>query len=311
MSDDAQTATEGRWLELAVEVDAEAVDSVTELFARYGYNEGVVIEEPFTQEPDGENLRVDVTRPFMVRTFVSAPDVLLGTLDEIRTSLWHLGRLRSVGELSVTPRQEEDWANAWKEHYHPVRVGRRVVATPPWRNYQPAAGEVVIELDPGMAFGTGTHPTTRLCLLALEDEILPGDRVFDVGTGSGILAIAAAMLGASSVVAVDTEPVAIRSAMENIERNHVADRVTARLGTAEAGEKPPETYRLVLANIIARVLVEHVDGICASVEPGGTLILSGIIEGREGEVRAAYEGRGFRVKARNQIEDWVALVYAR
>jgi ribosomal protein L11 methyltransferase len=299
------------WLELSVQVDHEAVEPVTELFAKYGYNEGVVIEEPFTQEPDGDNLMVDFSRPVTVRTFVSAVDVPDSTVQEIRTALWHLGRMRAVGELEIEPRQEEDWANAWKEHYRPVRVGRRVVVCPPWQEYQPADGEIVIELDPGMAFGTGTHPSTRLCLLGLEDEIKAGDLVLDVGTGSGILAIAAAKLGAGSVDAVDIEPVAVRSARENATRNGVGDLL--RIEPVGAGPDQPFTgeYDLVLANIIARVLIEIADRVAARVKPGGMLVLAGIIESREPATRLAYEQHGLVFARRAQTEDWVSLIFRR
>jgi ribosomal protein L11 methyltransferase len=300
-----------RWLELSVQVDHEAVEPVTELFARYGFNEGVVIEEPFTQEPDGDNLAIDLSRPVTVRTFVSAVDVPQSTVDEIRNVLWHLGQMRSVGDLSIVERREEDWANAWKEHYRPVRVGNKVVVRPPWQEYEAAEGEVVIELDPGMAFGTGTHPSTRLCLLGLEEEIKSGDGVFDIGTGSGILAIAAAKLGASVVDAVDIEPVSVRSARENAERNGVGKLI--RVETGSAGPDQPFTgkYDLVLANIIARVLIEISEGVAATVKPGGTLVLAGIIESREPATRSAYERRGLVFERRAQIEDWVSLVLRR
>jgi ribosomal protein L11 methyltransferase len=300
-----------QWLELSVLVDHEAVEPVTELFARYGYNEGVVIEEPFTQEPDGENLAVDLSRPVTVRTFVSALDVPASTVNEIRTALWHLGRMRPVGDLSIEERKEEDWANAWKEHYRPVRVSRNVVVRPPWQEYEPAEGEVVIELDPGMAFGTGTHPSTRLCLFGLEDEIEPGDRVFDIGTGSGILAIAAAKLGAVAVDAVDVEPVAVRSARENAIRNGVGDQVQIEEGSARPDQPFTGNYDLVLANIIARVLIEIADGVAAAVKPGGSLVLAGIIESREPATRGAYERLGLVFERRAQIEDWVSLILRR
>lgn len=299
------------WLELSVQVDHEAVEPVTELFARYGYNEGVVIEEPFTQEPDGDNLAVDLTRPVMVRTFVSAADVPETTVDEIRRGLWHLGQMRAVGELSIEPRREEDWANAWKEHYRPIRVGRKVVVRPPWKDYEPEGDDIVVELDPGMAFGTGTHPSTRLCLLGLEDEIEPGDRVFDVGTGSGILAIAAAKLGASQIDAVDIEPIAVRTTRENADRNGVGALIRVAEGSAGLDQPFAGSYDLVLANIIARVLIEIADGVAASVNEGGSLILAGIIQGREPAVREAYERLGLSFVRRAHIEDWVSLIYRR
>ena len=297
------------WLELAVECDTEAVEPVSELFARYGYNQGVVIEEPFTQDPDGDNLAVDPSRPVTVRTFLAASDATGETLDQIRNALWHLGQLRHVGDLAVEERRAEDWANAWKEHYRVHRIGRRVVVRAPWHDYQPAEEEIVVELDPGMAFGTGLHPSTKLCVLALEDELQPGMRVLDVGAGSGVLAIAAALLGAERVDAVDIEPVAVRSARENAERNRVADRIRIERGSVGPGEPFPGTYDLVLANIIARILIELAPGLAAAVAPGGTLILSGIIEAREPTVRRVFEAKGLAFDRRFQIDDWVALVY--
>jgi ribosomal protein L11 methyltransferase len=299
----------GSWLELAVEVDHEAVEPVTELFARYGFNEGVVIEEPFTQDPDGDNVAVDLSRPVTVRTFVAAADAPETILDEIKEALWHLGRMRPIGELATSIRREEDWANAWKEHYRPVRAGRRVVVTPPWQEYDAKESDVVVVLDPGMAFGTGTHPTTRLCLTALEDELKPGDAVFDVGTGSGILAIAAVLLGASRVDAVDIEPVSVRQAKENFERNNVADRVRIAEGSADKAGSFGGTYDLVLANIIARILVEISSDLVAAVRPGGTLVLSGIIEPKEEDVLQAFRRLGFELRRRDQIEDWVGHVW--
>ena len=300
---------QGDWLELAVEVDHEAVEPVTELFARYGFNEGVVIEEPFTQDPDGDNLVVDLSRPVTVRTFVAADDAPESIQAEIKEALWHLGRMRPVGELTATVRREEDWANAWKEHYRPVRAGRRVVVTPPWQEYEAKDADVVVVLDPGMAFGTGTHPTTRLCLMALEDELRPGDTVFDVGTGTGILAIAAALLGASRVDAVDIEPVSVRQSAENFARNNVADRIRIAEGSADAATSFGGTYDLVLANIIARIIVVISSDLVAAVRSGGTLILSGIIEPKEDDVVQTFRGFGLELRRREQIEDWVAHIW--
>jgi ribosomal protein L11 methyltransferase len=302
-----RTDASPEWLELAVEVDHEAVEPVSELFSHYGFNEGVVIEEPFTQERDGENLAVDPSRAVRVSTFVAAADVKPGTIDEIRRALWHLGQMRQVGDLTVTSRHEEDWANAWKDHYKPVLVGRRVVAAPPWVDYQAKPEEIVLRLDPGMAFGTGTHPTTRLAMQALEDELHTGDRVFDLGTGSGILAIAAAKLGASRIDGVDIEPVSVRMAQANVEMNSVADRVRIDVGSSA----PLGGYDLVVANIIARVLIELVDEVIKATRPGGTIILSGVIDMREERVREVYEERGMRFQRRLQMEDWVALIYRR
>jgi ribosomal protein L11 methyltransferase len=297
------------WIELAVECDREAVEPVSELFARHGYNQGVVVEEPFTQDQDGDNLAIDPTRPVTVRTFLAEADAAPETIDAIRQALWHLGRMRHVGELQTTRRREEDWANAWKAHFSVHRVGRRVTVRAPWHDYEPQPGEVVVALDPGMAFGTGLHPSTRLTLRALEAALRPGDTVLDVGAGSGILGIAAALLGAARVDGVDVEPVAIRAARDNAARNGVADRARFEVGSVGPDAPFAGEYDLVLANIIARILIELSSHLAAATRPGGALVLAGIIESREAEVAAAFDALGLTRASREQSEDWVCLVY--
>jgi ribosomal protein L11 methyltransferase len=302
-----ESATSG-WIELAVTCDAEAVEPIAELFARYGFNQGVAIEEPFSQDPDGDNFAVDPGGPVNVRTYLSATDLQPGTIPAIREALWHLGRLREVGKLEVRERAEEDWANAWKAHYSVHQVGRRVLVRAPWHVYEPATGEVVIELDPGMAFGTGLHPSTQLSMIAVEEELQPGDRVLDVGIGSGVLATGAALLGAESVDGVDIEPVAVRSARENAARNGVERIVSVELGSVGEGEPFQGQYDLVVANIIARVLVELSEPLTNAVRPGGTLILGGIIDVKEDAVQDAFAARGLELLRRETREDWVVLV---
>ncbi len=297
----------GAWLELAVEADHEAAEAIGELFARFGYQEGVVIEEPFLQDGDGDNLRVDPDRPVMVRTFVAAIDFDREKLDEIRRGLWLLGKLRHVGELSLTERAEEDWANAWKAYYQPLLAGERIVIRPPWIDYQAKNDEIVMILDPGMAFGSGTHPSSRLCVQGLESVVRPGLTVLDVGTGSGILAVAAAKLGAGRIDAVDIEPVAVRAARENAERNGVGAQIRVERGTA--GDPFTGTYDIVVANIISRVLIEISAGLRAAVKPGGSLVMAGVIVEHEPKVREAFEPYGFSLVKRRQIEDWVGLEY--
>ena len=299
----------GQWLELSVSCDTEAVEPVSELFAGRGYQGGVVIEEPFTQEPDGDNLAVDPSRPVVVRTFLAARDTKPEDLDQIRRALWHLGRLRFVGELVVECRHEEDWANAWKAYYGVHRIGSKTTVRPPWREHDPVPGEAVIVLDPGMAFGTGLHPTTRLCVELLEAELVPGDVVLDVGTGSGILTVAAALHGAARIDAVDIEPVAVRAARENAERNGVAGQVRIEEGSVGTGSPFAGRYRLVLANIIARILIELAPGLAAATAPRGTLVLSGVVESKEPAVRRTFDSLGMVFDRRAQMDDWVALVY--
>jgi ribosomal protein L11 methyltransferase len=300
-----------RWLELAVTCDGEAVEPVSELFASHGFNQGVAIEEAFTQDLDGDNFAVDPTRPVVVRTYLNAADVALETIEEIRHALWHLGRLRSISDLYVTEREEEDWANAWKAHYSVHHVGRRVLVKAPWHEYDPAPNEIVVELDPGMAFGTGLHPSTQLAMVGIEDELKPGDRLLDVGTGSGVLAIGAALLGAGEVDGVDIEPVAVRSARENADRNGVGAVVRIEQGSVGVGEPFQGEYDLVVANIIARVLIELASSLAKAVRPGGTLVLGGIIDIKEAAVLEAFNGTGLTLVRREESEDWVSLVLRR
>ncbi len=301
-------ATARRWLELAVTCDGEAIEPVSELFASHGFNQGVVIEEGFSQDADGDNFAVDPTRPVVVRTFLNAADVAPGTIDDIRQALWHLGQLRSISDLLVTEREEEDWANTWKVHYSVHRVGRRVLVKAPWHDYVPAPDEIVVELDPGMAFGTGLHPSTQLAMVAIEDELKPRDRVLDVGTGSGVLATAAALLGASAVDGVDIEPVAVRSARENAERNGVGAIVRIEQGSVDEEGPFHGEYDLVVANIIARILIELAPGLAKAARAGGTLVLGGIIDVKETAVRDAFDELGLALVRREEREDWVSLV---
>lgn len=297
------------WVELAVVCDAEAVEPITELFAQYGFNQGVAIEESFTQDPDGDNFAVDTAGPVTVRTFLHSADIAPGTIDAIRQAIWHLGRIRTIGDLQINERAEEDWANAWKAHYSVHRVGRNVLVRAPWHEYQPAPGEVVIELDPGMAFGTGLHPSTQLSMIAVEDELHPGDTVLDVGIGSGILATGAALLGASQVDGVDVEPVAVRSARENAQRNGVGAIIRVEHGSVGPEEPFQGTYDLVVANIIARVLAELAPALTAAIRPGGILILGGIIDIKEETVTEAFAAQPLEFVRRETREDWVVLVY--
>ena len=297
----------GVWYELTTIADSEAVESVAELFSRFGYNEGVSIEEPFLQEQDGDNLRIDTTRPATIRTYVPAETFDPAVVEQIREGLWHLGRMRDVGELVVTERSEEDWAHAWKEHYRPLRASNRVVIRPPWFEHQAEPDDIVLILDPGMAFGTGMHPTTRLSLYQIEKLVQPGQSLFDVGTGSGILALAAAKVGAGPIDAVDIDAMSIRVAEGNLDLNSARDLIRMDVGSADwAGGK---TYDVVVANIIARVLMSLSDDLLKAMKPGGLLLLSGIIEPKEADTLATFNALGLDLIERNQIEDWISLTY--
>ncbi len=297
----------GGWLELAVEADNEAVEAVTEVFSRFGYGEGVAIDQPFDQEKDGDNLQIAIDRPFTVRTYVPLDEGAREKVSALEEALWHLGRMRYVGPLTVTERQEEDWANAWKEHYHVHRVGERTVIRPPWRDYDEQPGDIILNLDPGMAFGTGLHPSTQLCLIALERRMRPGMRVLDVGVGSGVLTIAAARHGAASIDAVDVESIAVRVTGENIARNDLTTPITVEVGSVELTERFAGRYELVIANIIARIIVELAPALLAACVPGGRLITSGIIAERAGEVETALAAAGLTEIERHEMGDWCCV----
>ncbi len=304
----AAAAPHGQWLELAVEADIEAVEAVSEILARVAPG-GTSVEPGFDLVEDGLGARIDPARPATIRAYVPALDRAESdrAVALVTEALGHLQAfgLRPIGDLRTTIVDEADWAEAWKAHFHVLRIGRRIVIKPSWRRHHREEDEVVIDLDPGMAFGTGLHPTTRLCLEALEARADRGPlgRALDVGCGSGILSIAAVKLGATRALGVDIDPIAIEATLANARHNR-AKRVRAREGSVPSGEGP---FDLVLANLIAGLLVELAEPLAAEVVPGGTLIASGIFIDRESEVRRAVEGAGLEITGRRHETDWVAL----
>jgi ribosomal protein L11 methyltransferase len=312
----------GAWLELAVGADAEAVEAVSEILSRVAPG-GVSVEPAFDLVDEGLGARVDPTRPVVVRAYVPARDAATAqsAAERAAADLGHLQAfgLRPIGELTTRVVHEADWADAWKAHFPVLRVGRRLVIRPTWRRPRPRPDDVVVALDPGMAFGTGLHPTTRLCLAAIERLADAGAlaggragdgsaRVLDVGCGSGILAIAAARLGAGELVGVDPDPIAIEATRANARRNRLARRLVAREGSVPTGDGP---FDVVLANLIASLLVALAEPLRDELVPGGRLVASGIFVDREAEVRAAFEVAGLAVDERTAEGDWVALVATR
>ncbi len=231
-----------------------------------------------------------------------------------RSAIGHLQAfgLGRIGELQTRVVHDADWAEAWKAHFPVLRVGRRLVIRPTWRRHRARPDDVVLALDPGMAFGTGLHPTTRLCLASLEplatDGRLRHARVLDVGCGSGILAIAALKLGADTALGLDTDPVAVEATLANARRNRLGRRVGARHGSLPTGEPP---FDVVLANLIAGVLVPLAPLLRDELRDGGTLLASGIFVDREGDVRDAVEAAGLAVTDRMAEGDWIALAARR
>jgi ribosomal protein L11 methyltransferase len=307
----AAPETGDAWLELSVEADVEAVEAVSEILGRVAPG-GTSVEPGFELVDEGLGARVDPTRPAIVRAYLPArdPAVVERAVAEASAALGHLQAfgLRPIGELVTRVVHEADWAEAWKAHFPVLRVGRRIVIRPTWRRHRRSPDDVVLALDPGMAFGTGLHPTTRLCLAALEDLAdrggLAGARVLDVGCGSGILSIAAVRLGAATAAGVDTDPIAVEATAANARRNRVARRIRARQGSLPSGEP---RFDVVAANLIASLLVTLAGSLRAELRPGGVIVASGIFVDREEDVREAFERAGLRVTRRSAEGEWVAL----
>lgn len=225
-----------------------------------------------------------------------------------------------TGEVtySAVEVDDEDWATAWKQYFKPLRVSDTLTIKPTWEEYEASEGERIIELDPGMAFGTGTHPTTSLCLQTLESVVKGGEEMIDVGTGSGILAIGACRLGAKSVLALDLDPVAVSSATENVRLNDLSDQVEVKLsdllGVLREEQNDANKLRvtlpvdLVVANILAEIILLFVDDVYAALKKGGIYIASGIYKNKETDVEQGLIASGFQIVEKRRDEDWIAFV---
>jgi ribosomal protein L11 methyltransferase len=293
-----------QWLELAVEAHPEAVDAIANVFEEYGSG-GVSIEQPVTSHIEGEEPPRFEGLP-TIRAYYSVNGSTPELERRIEEALWHLQafQLSPVGPLHRRVVEEEDWAEGWKEHFHPLKIGR-IVIKPSWRTWQAAQGEIVVELDPGMAFGTGLHPTTALMLAGLQKYVRPEMRILDLGTGSGILAIPAAMLGAH-VEALDISEVAVDVARANVGANGMAGRVSIDVGSIESVEG--KRYDLIFANIIAGVLVDLAPALLRGLEPDGRVLASGIVDERVDEVREAFLAAGLDVVDQRKQDDWWLLI---
>ena len=295
-----------RWLALSVRAHQEAAETVAALLHKWGEG-GVAIFQDHEQETVDHDPR-PVGAWLTLTTYVPDTAALAARRDGLEKDLWHLQAFHGelVGELATQWVAEEDWANAWKQFYTVLHVGERLVIKPRWQDYEPAPGEIVIALDPGMAFGTGTHPTTQLCLEALEKLPVAGKRVLDVGTGSGILAIAAAALGAARVDALDTDPVAVSAARDNVAQAGLSESITVSERTLPLPD-PASTYDIVVANITAQTLITLAPHLRAVIALHGRLLACGIIEAKADEVLAAFDAEGLALLHRRDAGDWVLL----
>ena len=301
------------WQEVSLIVDGEMAEAVAEVLRRY-VPDGVVIESTAVAAgPADENGHT--VGPLRVCAYIPVDEQLEETRQKIEQGLWYLGRISPLPIPEFKLIEEVNWMEAWKEHYHPIPVGKNILILPAWIE-PPADGRIPIRIELGMAFGTGTHPTTQLCLGLVEEFILfygskSGLRVIDIGCGSGILAIAALKLGTEQALGVDIDSEATRASAENAAMNGVSDRLELGIGSVsevKAGRFGIQTAGLVLANILAPVLVQLMDlGLGELVEPGGWLVLSGILAEQSPEVEQSLEKHGYHVVSKPQMGDWVAI----
>ncbi len=296
-----------RWLELTVEADVEAIEPISEIFGRLGRGAAVRPTRLLRDPHDELAAREDPAAPYLITAHIPDDEGAAAAVEQTERALWHLQAfgLRPVGALQVQAVEDADWTEAWKAGYTPQRIGR-IVIVPSWLDEPLAEDEIALRLDPGMAFGTGLHPTTRGCMTLLQQiEPMPA-RLLDVGSGSGILALAALRLGAQRAVCIDTDPLAVEATRANATENGLGDRVEVLGGTL-----PPQPlglpFALVLANLVASLLVELSASLAAHTAPGGTLLASGIIAPRAGEVVEALTAAGFSERARLDDGEWVSL----
>lgn len=297
-----------KWLEVSFTIDGELAEAIADLLARFAPG-GVALESHQIEDDNAEGHPIG---PVSVRGYLPVDQHLQTQQRRLEEGLWHLGQIQSLPEPRYRLLPEEDWQHGWQEHHHPVQVGRRLIILPPWTQ-TPVGDRLPVILNPDMAFGTGTHPTTRLCLTALEDYLRPGQRVIDLGCGSGILSIAAARLGASQVYAWDIDPQAVQVANGNVSRNELSEIIQVKVGSlveilADGAEVTP-TADLLLANILASTLEEMIaTGLSHVVTVDGILILSGILDQQVKPLLATSEIHGLRLIEIRGEDDWRALV---
>ena len=310
------------WAEIAVATTTAGAEAVAELLMRAGCA-GTAIEDKLDltahdAQADWDYIEEAVYERYgddvVVKGYLPADGRLMDQLAQVRADLEDLKKMAAeiedydVGraELSLSTLQEEDWANEWRKYYKPIRVSRRIVVVPTWESYEEKPGDVIIRMEPGMAFGTGTHETTRMCLGFLDELVRPGDVCIDIGCGTAILGIAAAKLGAREVLAIDRDRVAVRSAKENITLNGVEGIVRAVEGDLLSGQEVIQAD-VIVVNIIADVIIGLVPGLAPFLKQGGVIIASGIIRERCGEVTAAMEQAGYEVTEVRTEGEWNAV----
>lgn len=308
-----------KWNEIKVETASEAVEAVANILMEAGAS-GVAIEDAkdvnnFSGDGFGEIIDPEMVTSLTEGAYVKAyfPETIfvpeiLPTIKERINKLPDFGLSIGKNEVSVTEVAEKDWATAWKKYYHPVRISRFLTIKPSWEEYQTLdSKEQVITLDPGMAFGTGTHPTTRLTLQALETTLRGDETVLDVGTGSGVLSIAASFLGAKEIFAYDLDEVAVKAAQENIALNPSAKNIQVEVNDLLSGVE--QKADVIVANILADIIIKMLPDAWRLLKTNGTFIVSGIIEAKKQTVMEAMQEQGFIIDQIFQQKDWYALTF--
>jgi len=307
------------WLEVSLAVNGELAEAVADVLARFAPN-GVVVESnriEFTSDEDEGTPVGDV----LVRAYLPADEQLEGERRKLEEALYYLGMIQPLPAATFTPVADQNWMEAWKVHYRPIPIGRRLIIVPAWLD-SPEPGRIPIKIDPGMAFGTGTHPTTQLCLELIEKCFFDDgpssivhrpSSIIDVGCGSGILSIAALKLGAARALGVDIDPASIKNSRENADVNGIGEELILGLGSASEVRDGKFAFRqapLVLANILAPVIIRLFEvGLVELLSPGGTIILSGILQEQAEGVVAAAGAHGLEFSQQLQMGDWVALAF--
>lgn len=310
-----------KWSEISIHTTNEAVEPISNILHEAGAS-GVVIEDPLELVKEREDQFGEIYQlnpqdypeeGVIVKAYLPVNSFLGETVDEIKEAVNNLILFNiDIGKnsVSVSEVNEEEWATAWKKYYHPVKISERFTVVPTWEEYTPVSSdELIIELDPGMAFGTGTHPTTVMSIQGLERFVKKDDVVIDVGTGSGVLSIASAMLGAKKVTALDLDEVAVESAKMNIKLNKVHPVVDVFQNNLLEGIQ--ENADVIVANILAEVIVRFTDAAAQCLKPGGYFITAGIIQQKKDEVKESIESAGFQIEETVQLEDWISFIAKR
>jgi ribosomal protein L11 methyltransferase len=306
------------WSEICIHTTNEAIEPISNILHETGAS-GLVIEDPLdlVKERDaffGELFELDPSEypeeGVRIKAYLPVNSFLSETIEEIKQAINNLstyGIELGQNTISLNEVDEEEWSTAWKKYYKPVKISKRITITPTWEAYEPVSSdEVIIELDPGMAFGTGTHPTTVLSIQALENFLSKGDTVIDVGSGSGVLSIAAALLGAESVQAYDLDDVAVTSTKFNVELNKLSDKIQAE--QKNLLESVHTEADIIVSNILAEIIVQFIDEAWERLKPGGYFITSGIIQNKKQMVKTDLEVKGFEIIQINEMEEWISIV---